>query len=214
MPVAKRSKKTVTKKAAPKLDVSSSVKKVLSTKRKQVITGAVIVLVLVLLYFGRGLLVAATVNGRPITRLAMVSELEKQDGKQVLQSLVTKELIKQEASKNKITVSKDEINTEISKVEETIKKQGQTLDQALTVQGWTRADLEDQIRTQLLVEKLLADKVSVTDKEVDDYIKENKSTETKDAVKSLLKQQKLMTAYQTWIQDLLSKAKINYFVKY
>lgn len=191
-----------------------SVKQLVKTKRQQVIIGAVIVLGLILLYFGRGLIVAATVNGRPITRLSLLSELEKQDGKQVLQSLLTKEIIRQEAAKNNVTVSKDEINAEIAKVEETIKKQGQTLDQALATQGWSRADLEDQIRTQLLVEKLLAGKIAVTDKEVDDYIKENKSTESKDTILNLLKQQKLMTAYQAWIQDLLSKAKINYFVKY
>ena len=68
--------------------------------------------------------------------------------------------------------------------------------------------------TQLTVEKLLADKVSVTEQEVEDYIKENKSLESKETIQSLLKQQKLMTAYQTWIADLLGKTKVNYFVKF
>ena len=96
-----------------KKEAAFSAGELVRTKKQQIITGGIIVLVLVLLYFGRGLLIAATVNGRPIARISLISELEKQGGNETLQSLITKELIKQEASKNKVTVSKDEINGEI-----------------------------------------------------------------------------------------------------
>lgn len=182
--------------------------------RKTILTAVTILIVVAILYFLKGLFIAALVNGSPISRLSVVQELEKSNGSSVLDSLVTKELIRQEARKKGINVTRDEINSEISKIEGTIKAQGQTLDEALAAQGWTKKDLEDQIVTQKIVEKLLADKVLVTDQEVDDYVKANKSTEPRDTIKEQLRQQKLFEAYQAWIQGLMAQAKINYFVKY
>lgn len=212
--MAKAKTKKVTKKTSVSKTALPVVPKLPKVDRKKIVTGIVVIAVLVLLYLFKGLFVAATVNGYPITRVAVIQELEKQDGGSVLQSLVTKHLITEEAKKSSVTVSKEQLDSEIAKIEESIKAQGQTLDEALATQGWTRADLEDQIKTQLIVEAILADKVNVSEQEVDDYIKENKSTEPRESISSLLRQQKLMTEYQTWIQDLLSKAKINYWVKY
>lgn len=182
--------------------------------RKKVLIGLVVVAVLALLYFFKGLFVAAIVNGQPITRIALVRELEKQEGSQVLSALVTKAVIAQEAKKNNVTVTQDEVNAEISKIDETIKSQGQTLDDALASQGWTRTDLEDQVKTQLIVERLLADKVKVTEEEIDEYIKTNNSTDPRQTVSELLKQQKLMTEYQSWVAGLMANAKINYWVNF
>lgn len=221
---AKKAKKTSAPKrakvtkvvSAPKLSLPKvNLPKLPSIDRRKTLIGFGVVVVLVLLYFFKGLFVAAVVNGTPISRIALVQELEKQEGSSVLNALVTKELVNQEAKKSGVSVSKEEIDSEIKKIEESIESQGQTLDQALASQGWTRDDLGDQIRTQIIVEKLLADKVNVTDQEVDEYIKTNLApTESKDDVKALLKQQKLMTEYQTWIANLLAQAKINYWVKY
>ncbi len=205
------------KKAAKKIVLPKvSVPKVKLPKlNKKNITIAVLVIVLALILFLlKGLFVAATVNGYPITRLALVKELEKSNGSSVLQSLITKELIAQEARRNSVVVTKADIDAEIAKIEETIKAQGQTLEEALLAQGWTRADLEDQIKTQKIVEKLLADKVTITDQEIENYIKENKSTDPREAIEAQLKQQKLFEAYQAWIAELMAKAKISYWVKY
>ena len=64
----------------------------------------VLLILVVGLYFGRSLLFAALVGGRPITRVELISELEKQGGQQALESLVTKELVKQEAQKKNINI--------------------------------------------------------------------------------------------------------------
>lgn len=220
-----KAKKRVTKKVAKKSVVAKvSAPKLLARipklpgmpkfDRRKVMIGVGVVAIAIILYFFKGLFVAAWVNGRPITRIAMIQELERQDGGTVLNSLVTKELIMQEAKKNNVSISQNDVDAEITKVEDQIKAQGQTLDDALATQGWTRADLEDQIKIQLIVEKLLADKINVSDQEIDDYIKTNKSTDTRENVAALLKQQKLMTEYQTWISGLLAQAKVNYWVKY
>src|SRR5436305_244591 len=58
---------------------------------------AIVVLGAILIYFSKGMFIVATVNGEPISKAQFAQEVEKQAGKQVLNSLVTNVLIKQEA---------------------------------------------------------------------------------------------------------------------
>lgn len=195
-----------------------SFKKIFTKKR--IITTLVVILVIVGLYFSRSLIFAAWVNGKPVYRYSLVRELEKQGGKQVLASLIEQSLISSEAKKSNITVSSVEIEAEIKKIEETISGQGISLDEALNLRGMTRNDLKSQIKTQKIVEKVLASKILITDQEVKDYFNANKTLfgqnpvfdKVKDQVKAQLFQQKLSEQYNTWITDLKAKAKILYFV--
>ncbi|MDP2638024.1 MAG: SurA N-terminal domain-containing protein [Candidatus Levybacteria bacterium] len=183
-------------------------------------------LIIIILAFGafflRGLFIVALVNGQPISRLSIIQELEKQSGQQAMAARVNQTLILQEAKKKNVDVSQEEIDKSIKTIEEDLKKQGQNLDTALSAQGMTREDLIMQLKLRTLVEKLLADKVKVTDKEINDYIEKNKETfptemkeeEVKAEVKQQLEQQKMATESQTWIAELNKNAKINYFVNY
>lgn len=191
-------------------------------KRSYVIWGALVLLAVALIYGVKNLIIAATVNGQPISRIAVVKELERQGGKQALNALVTKTLILQEAKKQNVSVNQDEINKELKKIEENIKKQGQTLDQALTLQGMTREQLVEQIRLQKMIEKIVGKDIKVSDKEVTDYIKKNQDAlpqepdpkKQQDLVREQLRQQKLNEKVNTWIEDLRKNAKIQSFVPY
>src|SRR3989344_445623 len=196
-------------------------KKSENPKNKFLIIGFIVVLLLLTVgYKFKGLLIAATVNGQPVTRVSVIKDLEKQGGKQVLDSLVTKVLITQEASKKGVNVTEDDIKKEEDNLEKTLSGQGTTLDNALSLQGLTRNDLADQIRTQKMVEGLLKDKLSISDDELKTYFDQNKTTFAKDAkfddvkdqVRDQVFRQKLTSEYQTWITDLKKSAKINYFV--
>lgn len=182
---------------------------------------ALLAIVLGLLYYYKDLFVVAMVNGRPVTRFAVVQELEKQNGKSVVDNLVTKALIEQEASKKGISVSTDDINAELAKIETDLQSQGQTLDQVLEMQGLTKSDVEENLRVKLYIEKILADKVQVSEDDVKKYYDENKSLygeakfdDVKGQIEESLKQQKLQTEYQTWIEELKSNSTINYFKSY
>lgn len=189
---------------------------------KAVIAGIVIVLLFILAYLLKNLFIVALVNGQPIWRPQVISQLEKQGGKQVASTLVTTTLIQQEAAKKNISVSQKEIDDQMKQISDNLSKQGQNLDQALQMQGMTRSDLEEQIRNQKLVEKILGDQISVSDKEVNDYIEKNKSSlpstgdekTLKDQVRNQLKQQKLSDKFNTWLADAEKKANILYFVNY
>lgn len=224
-------KKTAPKKTStPKASVSAQVveKKSSNDSLKKYATkrNGIILLVLILLgvgiYFFKSFFIAATVNGQPISRLQVVQELEKQSGKQTLESLVTKNLILQEMEKKNITVSSEEVTSEIKKIEDALKQQGRTLSDALMQQGLTRAELEEQLKIQKMIEKLFSKDAVVSDKEVDAYIEENKEalpadqeeSALKTTIKEQLKQQKLTTKFQTWLEGLQKQAKIEYYVNY
>ena len=188
---------------------------------KNAVIAAIILILLALAYYEKGLLIAATVNGSPISRLAVIQALEKRSGKAALDSLITQKLIVDEASKKGIKVTDAEIATEIKNIESQIAAQGGTLPQMLEQQGLTMDDLEEQIGTQKKVEGLLGDAIQVTDAEVAKYIKDNKvtvpkgqETDTNNQIREQLKQTKFQSAIQPLLDSLHTQAKINYFVKY
>ncbi|SRR5258706_4301321 len=181
----------------------------------------IIIVLAVLLVIFRGLFVVAIVNGQPVGSIGFIQALEKQSGKQVLQQqIIPQMLIDQEAAKKHISVNSQEIQNQIKQIQATLSKQGQTLDSALASRGMTRQVLEDQLTTQVKLEKLLGNQTKVTDKEIDDYINANKDSLPQDQnqntlraqIKQQLEQQKFNEKAQSYVQSLQQKAKITYFV--
>ncbi len=208
---------------APEVNKASYVSlKFKKPKPLAIAIGIAVLLIVVALFFAKGLFVAATVNGSPISRLSVIQELEKQGGKQALEAIIDKKLIETELNKQKITVTKEEVDEEIKKIETQVTSQGGTLDQALAMQGMTKEKLIEQITIQKKLEKLLADKVAVIEAEIDAYIKDSKATPPKDVkiedfrkqISEQLKQQKFQQEAQKWVSDLTASAKIKYYVNY
>lgn len=177
-----------------------------------------LVILAALVVKNKGLFVAAMVNGRPITRIALDNQLMSRYGSSLLDELINDEIINGEADKKGIKVSPDEINAEISRIETSLG--GKTnLDQALTAQGMTMNDLTVDVQRRLLVNKLTAGSVNVSDQEIADYIDKNKSslTATDDAglkqeALDALTSQKKSDATQKWFTDLKAKAKISKYI--
>jgi foldase protein PrsA len=205
----------------PQQAAEAGVKSKFMLSTKAAIAIVAVVVVAALGYRYKGFLVAATVNGSPISRLAIIQELEKRSGKAALDELVTQKLINDEANKKGVAISGDEVTAAIKGIEDQVKAQGQTLDGALAAQGMTMEDFRTQITIQKTLEKLLADKTLVTDVEVEQYIKDNKEAVPpgqevayKDQIKSQIAQQKLRTEAGSFIAALRAQASINYFINY
>lgn len=189
------------------------------SKRSLLLALAVIALTGLVYYF-KGLFIAATVNGKPISRLSLIQKMEKQSGKQALDSLIVEILILQEAKKQNINVGPDEINTEIKKIEDSLTAQGQNLDQLLSFQGLSREDLRKQIELQKTAVAIVKKDIKVTDEEIESYLETSKesfpegtdSGELREQTKKQLEQQKIDQEIQSLVQDLREKAKINYFL--
>ena len=188
---------------------------------KMAIIIAIVLIVAAVVYLYRGLFVVAMVNGHPISRIAVVRELEKRSGKQALESLITERLIEGEMQKNGITVPGEEIDQEIKTIQGQLTTQGTTLEAALASQSMSLENLRKQITIRKSVEKILADKTKIGDDEVEKYIKDNKMTppkgkegEFKTQIKQQLTQQKFSQAADQFVSDIKAKAKIRYFVNY
>jgi foldase protein PrsA len=184
--------------------------------RKTTIIVAIVLVLAALFYLFRNYIVAATVNGQMISKLTLYQELDKQYGKQVLDTLMTKVIIQQEATKRKISVTEEDINNELTKIETRFTSQGQNLDDVLKSQGYSKDDLKDQVRLQIMVEKMVVDKVQVTDEEVTKYITDNKEYLPKDKSEEELKtiaqdsvrQEKVNQEVQALMSELKDKATI------
>lgn len=190
-------------------------------KLRDLIIPLIIVVLAVAVWYFRSEFVVATVNGQPITRWTLVKTLEEKNGKATLQSIVTEELISQEAAKRNIDISPTDVNAEISKIEKSLSAQGQNIDLVLSQQGMSREDLDKQIKLQLMLKKMVG-AVKVTAADVDKYIEDNKEAIPDDAdlttikaqVKEQLEQQKISEKIQEFISNLQKKAKINYLKDY
>jgi parvulin-like peptidyl-prolyl isomerase len=160
--------------------------------------------------------IVATVNGIPISRTAYLRNLEKLDKKLTVRQMANEALVFQEASKKGVSIDKSAIDTEIATIEAQIETQGQSIESALAAEGMTLSDLEDQIRIQLLVEKLANPNIDITQAQIDDFVKVNKSsyptTYTKEQLETIAKDQLISeaknTAINNWFTELQKTAKI------
>jgi len=195
----------------------------LSKRNKKFLILLLAILALLGLFYNfKNLFLASLVDSQPITRWALDRELEKQFGQQVLENLVSKALIEQEAKKQKIETTAAEIEKELEGIKEDLKNQNLDLEKFLELQKISQKDLEAQIKIQLLIEKMIGKDIKITDKEAEDYFEQNKSffpekakfEEVKDDVIKSLKQQKMSQKFQSWLEGLRQKAKIYYFLKF
>ncbi|MDP3697152.1 MAG: SurA N-terminal domain-containing protein [Candidatus Taylorbacteria bacterium] len=204
---------------------SGLLKKILNKikTRKFLIIVIIVGAVVTVLFFFKGIFIAASVDGSFISRLSIIKELERQSGQRAVDSLITNKLIENEVKTKGISVSEDEVDQEIQKITVQVSSQGGTLAATLAMQGMTEEILRKQILIQKQVEKLLADKIAVTDEEVVEYIKDNKvplpkgkdeRTVLDEQIKNQLKNEKLNQEANLLIAGLKSKAKIKYYVDY
>lgn len=222
----KTTKTAVQRKAAPKNEVfdipgSEPYKSVPAKSRPM---GKYLFLILLLVVLAavvvknKSLIVAAMVNGRPIMRISLDRQLVSRYGPSLLEEMINDELINGEAEKKGIKVSQDEINAEISKIETSLG--GKTnLDQALTAQGMTMNDLKVDVQRRLLINKMIAGSVNVSDQEITDFINKNREsmTATDDAglkreALDALSSQKKSEVTQKWFTDLKAKAKVSKYL--
>ncbi len=157
------------------------------------IIGAVVVIVAATAIFitQRPEKYAATVNGVGIP----VSEIDKQVDqvkqqqpniapqqveqmrKSVLDSLITAELIRQEAKKKNITVPKAEVTKRVQQIKK-IFKTDKEFQAALKEQNLTESELDEKVEEQSIAEKMLKQvtgSVKLSNKDLKDYYNKNKA---------------------------------------
>jgi len=187
-----------------------------------ILTALVILCLGALIYNYKSLFVAATVNGKPIFRWEVIRILETQMGKQALTNIIDEKLIDDEAALKNIVVSNDEVQARVKTIEDSIVQSGQTMDQFLEANNSTRKDFEIRVKNLIVIEKLLSERVAVSEEEVTKYIADNKASfpeitddeQGRSIVRESLKQQKLATEYTKYLTELKSRSSVNILVNY
>ena len=180
-------------------------------------TGVIIILILVVLFslfwFKKSIFLAGTINGRLVTTPQFYSKLAQSNGEEVFDAIVRETLIKQEAAKKGLEASTDDIDKKLKALEDRLGGK-ENLDLAISQNNTNLKELKEQISLQILVEKLLEDKVNVTDKEIKEYKTGNKASTvgmSDDEIREIIKSNKLNEEFTVWYQDLKSKASISTF---
>jgi len=178
-----------------------------------------LLVVIVLLWKFKGNFIAATVNGQPISKWQLNSELEKKFGGQVLDAIINERLILGATRQKGIFVTSPEIDKKIEEIEKQLNGKV-SLDDALKSQGMTKDDFRKQLEIQISINKMFDKDASISSKEIDDYLEKNSSL-SKDAtdpaalrseVTDILKQQKVSDLFNEWFAKIRNDAKITKFL--
>ncbi len=212
----KKTKKVVKEKQSEVVAVKKTAGKPWLTK--------VLVLVLIgaVAYLMRSFLFAAFVGYSPITRYELVKTLEKSHGQEALEELISKKIVYNEAKAKGIIVSKSEIDSEIANIRTSLEAQGGSLENILLSQGQTLADVEENVRLQKLVERLLGDMLKVSEEEARSYFETNAASfeegttfeDIKEDLISSLSQQKLGSEFDKWITERKAATKVYYLLNF
>lgn len=187
-------------------------------KKEFKITFLALLLLTAGLYFLKNHLIVAIVNGKPIFRSEIIKELEKQLGNEVLNGLITRTLIEQKAQEEKIIITQSEIDEELKKIDEELASRGSNLTDTLKQRNLDKKNLIQDIRLQLILVKLIPPPL-ITDEEISSYFEKNKMNyepqinleDVKEEIEIKLKQEKLISLTQNFIDKLYEKAKIHYW---
>lgn len=215
-----KSKKTISQKQQKvhNTDRSKKMLKILSVV-------AAVILILgafsMVIYNFKHFFIVGKVNGRFITRTELNKVLLDAYGKVGFDGLVTEKLIEKEIGEKGITVSRAQLNERKEKISAQIEEgQNMTLEQYLKMQDIQEAEFDTNITQQLSIEMLFADKVAVSEEEIDGFLEtygeqltEGTDEEKRAQVVDILINQQMGTLFQQWLEDLKSAAEISNYLK-
>lgn len=186
--------------------------------KKYLLSAAMVLVIALLLWKNKTLFIVATANGQPILRWELENRMVARYGSQTLDEIINEALIRQAGAKKGITITGKDIDDKTAEIDKSLAGKI-TLSDALAQQGMTMAEFREQIELQLILDKLSAGSINISDQEVADYIAKDSSslTSTDPAsqsaeAKNILLSQRKNAAYRQLFNDLKSQAKISKFL--
>ncbi|WP_044022632.1 foldase protein PrsA [Bacillus sp. SG-1] len=119
--------------------------------------------------------VVAKVGKDSISKDELYTMLVDQYGEAALDTLIADKIVELESDEQKIKVTDGEIEEELHKLHESYGDE-EAFNQALTSSGTSLQSVKDNIHSYLLTKKLLQDRVSITDDQVQEYFETNKDS--------------------------------------
>ena len=221
MPRAKKSTKKVTaamtEMTAKKSATQPQPKK--TTKKLLFLLGlAAVVLVWLFLRSRPGIFLAATVNGKPILKSELNKRLTDRFGEQMLEALISEQLIINAAQKQGVVVTPEEVQAKISEIEASLKG-SVSLAESLKIQGITRGEFEKQISIQLSIDKMFSNQASVSAEQIDEFIElqgaqltATTPAEQKIEAGNQLRQNQISQLFIEWFNQVKSEASVSKYL--
>ncbi|MFV2048944.1 peptidylprolyl isomerase [Metabacillus litoralis] len=119
--------------------------------------------------------VVAKIGNESVTKDDLYTYFVKQNGTTAVDTLITKSIIEQETAKENITITDEEVDAELDELISTYGGE-ETFKQTLASSGLTMEDVEEDVKVNLQIEKLLESKIEITEEEMRTYFDENKDT--------------------------------------
>lgn len=162
--------------------------------------------------------VLAWVDGKPITKFEYYKKIEESNaGKDIKDQMIIEKLIFSEAEKKGVQATQVEINKEFEGVKQQIGTESMKLQ--LSQVGMSEDDFRKQLNIRILIRKLFSNSVSVSDKDLDKYITdqkallgENEKAELTDEEKAKIKQdlmlQKIQENFSKWVSQAQNSSRV------
>jgi hypothetical protein len=168
---------------------------------------------------------AAVVNGSRITNNEYYYRLDQSYGSAIVSQLIEEELIRQQAEEEGVTITQEEIDTELTDIATQVGGEEQ-LNLSLEAYNLTVEDLERQIETDILTQKMLEDEIDYTEEDVMAFFEEYSEVifpeeaaeleegelldyeSHKDYTLELFLQQEIESARGPWLAELEEEARI------
>jgi len=119
--------------------------------------------------------IVAKVNDEVITKEELYNSLVKENGVQVLETLITEKIIELEAKKQNISVSQEDVDAEINEIMEGYGGE-EAFKQALEYYGYTMDDIKRNITINTKIKKLVEPSITITEEEMKEYFEKNKDS--------------------------------------
>ncbi len=154
---------------------------------------------------GRDPEVVARVNGEAITKEELYQAMVRAVGQQTLQRLITERLVAQEAARAGVSVADAELDARVAELQADFGG-AEAFQQVLAAYGMTLADVRQELRLNLLVERLVGE-VSVSEEEVAAYYEANRDRypDGIEAAREAIEAELQRNGFQTRAGQLMAK---------
>lgn len=127
---------------------------------------------------------AASINGEKISKDELYTKLTHLYGEEALDSLITNKVIEMESEKEKVKVTGNEIDEELTKLQESYGGE-EGFASALEQNNVSMEQVREDIEYYLLAEKMIEPSIKITEEDMKTYFEENKeSFDQKEQVKA------------------------------
>ncbi|MGD6965940.1 foldase protein PrsA [Rossellomorea vietnamensis] len=119
--------------------------------------------------------VVAKVGNNSISKDDLYTMMVDQYGEAALDTLIADKIVELESDKKEIKVKDSEVEAELETLKSSYEND-EAFNQALTSSGASMESVKENIRSYLLTERLLSDRVTITDDQIKEYFEANKET--------------------------------------